>query len=107
MIEEFCLPTRLGDSFKWTYTQDEYLDKISHAKFGLCLAGFGPKCNREIEYFGLGIVPIMAPQVDTVYYNKLEEGVHYLRVDRAEEVPDLIKSTSKEKWKEMSEEGRR
>lgn len=106
VIEEFCLPTKMGDSFSWTYTQDEYLDKISYAKFGLCLAGYGPKCNREIEYFGLGVVPIMAPQVDTVYYNKLEEGVHYLRVQHAEEIPDLINAIAKPQWKEMSDAGR-
>ena len=27
VIEEFSLPTQLGDSVNWAYTQDEYLNK--------------------------------------------------------------------------------
>lgn len=106
VIQEFCLPTMMGDSHNWTYTQDEYLEKISHAKFGLCLAGYGPKCNREIEYLGLGVVPIVTPNVDTQYYNKLQEGIHYFKVECAENIPDLIGSTSEEKWEDMSNAGR-
>lgn len=106
VIEEFSLPTQLGDSLNWAYTQDEYLNKISHSKFGLCLAGYGPKCNREIEYLGLGIVPIVTPQVDMSYYNPLKEGVHYLSVQAAEEIPDLIQSISKKDWTDISNSGR-
>ena len=40
------------------YTQQEYLDKLSEAKYGLCLAGFGKKCHREVECMAFGTVPI-------------------------------------------------
>ena len=36
---------------------DEYLNLLKQSKFGLCLRGFGGKCNREIELMGLGTVP--------------------------------------------------
>ena len=76
-IEEFSLPVQAGDSINWKYSQDEYLDKISHAKFALVWLDMDQKCNREIEYLGLGVVPIVTAQVDTTYYDALE-GVHIL-----------------------------
>jgi len=106
VIEKFNLPLKLGDSFNWPYTQEEYLDLVSQSRFGLALAGYGPKCNREIEYFGLGVVPIVAKEVDMVYYDPLEEGKHYFRVDNAEEIPKLIASCSQQRWEEMSKAGR-
>jgi len=101
-IEEFSLPVQAGDSINWKYSQDEYLDKISHAKFGLCLAGYGPKCNREIEYLGLGVVPIITAQVDTTYYDALIEGVHYFKIISPFEIASIIESITESKWKEMS-----
>lgn len=106
VIEKFSLPVQMGDNLSWPYSQEEYLDLISNSKFGLCLAGYGPKCNREIEYLGLGVVPIMAPQVDTTYHDPLKEGVHYFRVSNASEIPFIIDQCSKEKWEEMSKAGR-
>jgi hypothetical protein len=58
----------------YPYTQDEYLQEISKARFGLCLAGYGNKCNRDIEYFATGTVPLCAPEVDMKYY--LRSKVH-------------------------------
>jgi len=84
------------------YNHAEYLDSVSSAKFGLCLPGYGPKCNRDIELMGLGTVPIVTPGVCTRYYNPIKEGVHYVRVDQPEDIPEKIKSISKDKWEEMS-----
>ncbi len=101
-VEKFSLPVKIGDSFNWPYGHTEYLERVSNAKFGLCLAGYGPKCNREIEYFGLGVVPVVAPEVDMTYYNSLEEGKHYFRVSDAEEFAKVIKSCSLSQWEDMS-----
>lgn len=87
----------------YPYTQDEYLQEISKARFGLCLAGYGNKCNRDIEYFATGTVPLCAPEVDMKYYiNPPKEGVHYLRVATPEDIKPTIEKISKEVWQEMS-----
>jgi len=90
----------------YAYTQDEYLLELSNSRYGLALAGYGNKCNREIEYFALGVVPLCAPEVDMKYYlNPPTEGIHYLRIKGPEEIKDLIASISAEKWEEMSKAG--
>lgn len=85
-----------------SYNHTEYLDCVSSSKFGLCLPGYGPKCNRDIELMGLGTVPIVTPGVCTRYYNPIEENVHYIRVECPEEIPQKIDSISKSHWEEMS-----
>ena len=107
VIEEFNLPIQMGDSHNWTYTQEEYLDRISNAKFGLCLPGYGPKCNREIEYLGLGVVPIVSQGVDMTYYDMPTEGAHYFKVSQAQEIPSLINKCSQSQWEDMSNNGRK
>jgi|TARA_R110000851_G_scaffold78423_1_gene173026 hypothetical protein len=102
VIEEFSMPIRLGDSFIWRYTQDEYLEKISNSKFGLCLAGYGPKCNREIELMGLGVVPLITNNVCIVYHDPIIEGQHFLRVTTANDVTKVIKECSKARWQYIS-----
>jgi hypothetical protein len=101
--DSFSMP--LGADVPYTYEHDVYLDKLAHAKFGLCMAGFGPKCNREIECMALGTVPIVAPDVDMEYYaNPPQEGVHYLRLKsfNPEDAQALVHSTSEEDWVQLS-----
>jgi hypothetical protein len=105
-VELFSMPVD-STGKPYPYTQTEYLDKLCNARFGLCLPGFGPKCNREIEYFACGCVPIVTPGVDMKgYLVPPKEGVHYLRAETPEQVSKLISSTSAEKWMEMSAAGR-
>ena len=49
-------------------------------------------------------VPIVVPGVDLTYYEPWTEGVHYLRITRAEEIPEKINSISENQWNEMSNE---
>jgi hypothetical protein len=101
--DEFDMP--IGANQPYTYSQKEYLDRLSKSKFGLCLAGFGPKCNREIECMALGTVPVVAPDVDMQHYsNPPQEGIHYIRLKSfdPEEAKTAIQAISKEKWEEMS-----
>lgn len=86
----------------YKYSQDEYLEHLSNSRYGLSLRGFGGKCNREIELLGLGVVPLLHSDVNTNYYNKLIENVHYFKIDSPEDVKRIIKNTSKEQWEIMS-----
>ena len=87
---------------QYKYSQTEYLQLLSKSKFGLCLAGYGFKCNREIELLSMGVVPIITDEVDINYCESLVENVHYLKVRNPNEVKEKINSVSKEKWEEMS-----
>ncbi len=103
-VEEFNMT--ISAAAPYPYTQTEYLSKIGKAKFGLCLAGYGFKCNREIEYFAVGTVPIVAPDVDmSNYLVPPIEGVHYLRAATPEQVRTLVETTSDETWERMSAAG--
>ncbi len=101
-VEIFEMPIR-GE---YKYSQEEYLDLLNKSKFGLCLAGYGRKCNREIELFALGVVPIVTEGVDLTYYRPLIEGIHYLKVNKPEDVQPLIASITDEQWLKMSNAGR-
>ena len=91
----------------YPFTQEQYIEKLCLARFGLCLPGIGPKCNREIEYFACGVVPIVTPGVDMKgYLVPPVEGVHYLRAATPEEVRKVMSEVSAEKWAAMSSAGR-
>jgi hypothetical protein len=98
-VEIFEMPIN-GD---YKYNQEEYLKLLTKSKFGLCLSGYGPKCNREIELMCMGVVPIITPLVDITYYDKLIENKHFIRVDNPDEVKEKIKKISKNQWEEMSQ----
>jgi hypothetical protein len=89
---------------KYPFTQKEYLERLSTARFGLCLAGYGYKCHREIECMAMGCVPVVAADVDMDSYAVPPVvGVHYLRVATPEDVPAALDSVSKEMWVTMSD----
>jgi hypothetical protein len=100
-IELFDMPIR----GQYKFSQKEYLQKVNDSKFGLCLAGFGNKCNREIELLSLGTIPIITEGVDLTYYNSLEENKHYLKVKNPSDIKPLLESITDEKWREMSKAG--
>ena len=87
----------------YPYSHHEYLIRLSSAKWGLCLAGYGNKCHREIECMALGCVPIVSSDVDMQnYINPPIEGLHYFRVNGPEAVQSIL-SMSHEKWVTHSE----
>jgi hypothetical protein len=101
-VEVFSMPLD-STGAPYPYTQTEYLQKLRQARFGLCLPGLGQKCNREIEYFALGVVPIAVPEVDfTHYLVPPREGEHYFRATTPEEVRKIVAETTAEKWEAMS-----
>lgn len=89
------------------YTQQEYLNRMAKAKYGLCLAGFGKKCHREVECMAFGTVPVCAPEVDMdSYANRPIEGIHYIRVSNPEETLEKLSNISESEWEKMSNAGR-
>jgi len=87
----------------YPYTQKEYLEKLCKSRFGLCLPGFGRKCNREIEYFACGAVPIITPGVDMKHYLVPPRlGVHYFAASTPEDVKRIVETTSPATWTAMS-----
>jgi len=106
VIELFeCPIDSTGGPYK--YSPSEYLDQLCKAKFGLCLAGYGQKCHREIEYYACGTVPIATPECDmTGYVTPPMEGVHYFRAKTPEDVHRIIATTSRATWDRMSHAGR-
>ena len=87
----------------YPFTQKEYLENLAKAKFGLCLAGYGYKCHREVECMSLGCIPVCAPEVDMDSYAVPPmEGVHYIRVNSPEDALAKVAAVSEEKWNEMS-----
>jgi hypothetical protein len=87
----------------YPFTQEEYLQNLAGARFGLCLPGYGLKCHREVECMAMGCVPVCAPEVDMdSYANPPVEGVHYFRVKNVEEALSVVARTDKETWEKMS-----
>lgn len=104
-IDDFYMSQ--GSPGLYKYTKEEYLIRLSKSKFGLTLPGYGPKCNRDIELMGVGTVPIVCPGCDVERYNEpWVENIHYIRVERPEEIRDKISTITKSKWKEMHNECR-
>ena len=85
----------------------EYLEALQNAKYGLCLRGYGPKCNREIELLAMGTVPIVTADVDIDNYAEpLINGVHVICVkDKADAIDKIACGMTEAKWVEMSEAG--
>jgi hypothetical protein len=100
--DDFAMPSVTNPH---QYTQEEYLNKLAASKFGLCLAGFGPKCNREMECMALGTVPVVAPDVDmTNYKNPPQEGKHYIRLTSfdPQEAKATLAAITDAEWVNMS-----
>jgi hypothetical protein len=96
-----------GATDPYALTQREYLEALGRARFGLCLAGYGLKCHREVECMAMGCVPVVAPEVDMESYAvPPQAGVHYIRAATPEEAALVVESMSSEIWTLMSEAGR-
>jgi hypothetical protein len=94
-----------GAKEPYALSPDEYLTALQNAKFGLCLRGYGPKCNREIELLAMGTVPIVTPGVDIDgYIEPLIDGVHVIRVLDAADAKAKMAAVTEEQWTTMSKE---
>ena len=87
----------------YPYSHTEYLELLSKARFGLCLAGYGFKCHREIECMAMGCVPLASPEVDMTHYAEPPvEGLHYLRVVDPLSAKAALEKITPERWMVMS-----
>ena len=84
------------------YSNEDFLQLISKSKFGLSLEGYGPKCQRDIEYMALGVVPIFTWNSFNDYYDPLVENKHYIYAKNPREAIEKIKSINNNQWQEMS-----
>lgn len=98
-VDEFHCKT--GNFHK--FTQEQYLLKLATSRYGLCLRGFGSKCHREVELMAFGTVPIITPSVSVDYYmDPLVENVHYVRVNKPEDISSTLKNIDEPTWSKMS-----
>tara|TARA_R110000824_G_scaffold116326_3_gene267704 strand:- start:871 stop:2319 length:1449 start_codon:yes stop_codon:yes gene_type:complete len=118
--QELHRPLRWGDAFddkldkfimtkgkEHPLTQEEYLQEMKKARYGLCLRGYGEKTHREIECLALGVVPIMTKEsAQHSYLNPLIEGTHYILVSEPQEIKEKIKSITQLDWMRMSQAGK-
>jgi hypothetical protein len=101
------MPVSVGNETPYKYSHEEYLRRLATARFGLCLAGYGSKCHREIECMAMGTIPVVAPDVDMTHYLvPPKAGVHYFIAKTPEDVKRIVAGTTKETWRMMSVKGR-
>ena len=101
ICDEFVMVN--GEATPYKLSHQEYLERLAKAKFGLCLAGFGKKCHREVECMAMGCVPVVTRDVDMENYaNKPEESIHYLRGETPEELKAKMDAVTEEQWLKMS-----
>lgn len=93
-------------NFRGGLSYKSYLEICARCSFGLCLPGVGPKCLRDIEYMGLGTIPIVVNKAAMdLYHSPPVENEHYLF---AEDAADCLSKMDKllanpKKTKEMSQ----
>ena len=92
----------LNDNNNFMYSYDEYLYLIKHSKFGLCINNFDSKYNRILELMSLGTVPIIENNVFIDFNNRLEENIHYLRINNINEINNIIETYTEDKWSFIS-----
>ena len=99
IIEEF----HCTSGQKHLFTHEEYLNKLGNSKYGLCLRGYGSKCHREVELMAMGTVPIITKDVcmDS-YMNPPLEDIHYIKVNKPEEINEKINNINEDDWEKMS-----
>ena len=85
------------------FSEQEYLEKLAESHYGLCLAGYGKKCHREVECMAVGTVPVVASEVDMESYaNPPVEGLHYIRVESPEDCVRKLSQIDDDVWYRMS-----
>lgn len=101
ICDEFVMVN--GEKTPYQLSHQEYLERLTMSKFGLCLAGFGKKCHREVECMAMGCVPVVSRDVDMENYaNPPVEGVHFLRGETPEDMKQKMDALSEEDWLKMS-----
>jgi hypothetical protein len=97
---------QMGAKEPYALNPTEYLEALGKSKFGLCLRGFGPKCNREIELLAMGTVPVVVEGVDIEnYIEPLVDGTHVICVTGPQDAVAKMAAITEEQWATMSKAG--
>ena len=105
ICNKFSMP--IGVKEPYTLGPQEYLVALQNARYGLCIRGYGPKCNREIELLAMGTIPLITPGVDiTSYIEPLIDGINVICVCSPDDAIIKMASISEDKWTSMSKEGK-
>ena len=95
----------VSDIFHYDHTKvehREYLEYLSQMKYGLCFAGVGPKCLRDVELMGMGTVPIFTQGVSVDYHEPPVENEHFLYAETPQEALEKMNKLSNDNWEKMS-----
>lgn len=104
LCSKFVMP--VGAKEPYPLGPEDYLKALQGSKYGLCLRGYGPKCNREIELLAMGTVPLVTPDVDyTNYIEPLIDGIHVLCVKDADDARAKMAAVSDQQLETMSKAG--
>ena len=104
LCTKFSMPLTAKEPY--VLAPEEYLMALQNSKYGLCLRGFGPKCNREIELLAMGTVPLVTEGVDySNYADPLIEGLHVIYVKDAEDAKVKMATIPDSQWETMSKAG--
>ena len=104
LCSKFIMP--VGAKEPYPLGPEDYLKALQSSKYGLCLRGYGPKCNREIELLAMGTVPLVTPGVDyTNYIEPLIDGIHVLCVKDADDARAKMAAVSDQQLETMSKAG--
>lgn len=106
LCSDFSMPVGAKEPYK--FGPEEYLVALQNAKYGLCLRGYGPKCNREIELLAMGTVPVVVtPGVDiTGYIEPLIDGIHVICVLNPVDAKAKLTAMTEAQWETMSKAGK-
>jgi hypothetical protein len=98
----YAIGAKAGASASPRLSTRAYIARIAASRFGICVAGYGPKCHREVELMAVGTVPIILPGVDIENYAEPpKEGVHYMRARSPRDLAP-IKRMAHDDWVRMS-----
>jgi hypothetical protein len=104
LCDKFSMP--VGAKQPYALGPEEYLVALQGARFGLCLRGYGPKCNREIELLAMGTVPLIVTGVDiSGYMEPLVDGLHVICVSDPDDAKAKMAALTEDQWTKMSKEG--
>jgi hypothetical protein len=105
LCSKFSMP--IGAKEPYALGPEEYLLALKAAKYGLCLRGYGQKCNREIELLAMGTVPLVTPGVDIDgYAEPLLDGIHVIYVKDAADAEAKTATITEDAWTTMSKAGK-
>lgn len=80
----------------------EYYKALASSKFGLCLVGDCPVCQRETETLGAGCVPVYTPGIEWKYFASPRENIEFIFAKDPDEFKNKMESMTEKEILEIS-----